>query len=77
MSVMMVTKGTPGSAVRKLSHMARLKLGTRETTMSGRLLRQKSTSMRTCFEWNSRMTRCMPAVSCGEPSVQPLRSIVL
>ena len=49
MSVRIVTSGTPGSARRRLSPSARLKFGTRDTTISGRLSRQNRSSSRTCL----------------------------
>ena len=57
-----------------LSPIARLKFGTSETTISGRLPRQKRSSRRTCLEWNRRISRCITFIICGDPSVQPFFS---
>ncbi len=66
--------GTPGSARARLSHSARSKLGTSETTMSGGFFFQNSSSSRTALPWKSRITACIPTISCGEPSVHPFFS---
>ena len=75
--VRIVTSGMPGSASRRLRPIAKLKFGTSETTISGRLSRQNFSSRRTCAGRYSASTRCMPRMSCGEPSVQPFLSIRL
>src|SRR5277367_4943957 len=77
MSVSTVTNGRPGHAFAKLSHKARLKCGTKDTTMSGAVSRQCRSSTRTVAACRDQIANCNTFIKYTLPKVQPLRSIQL